>query len=67
MKNKIIDLGNEIAKRDFMDFTDYDPETPLTTLAEAIAVIIESSFYDTYQGAELNSAELYDYLKEQLK
>ena len=59
-KEKIIVLANKIAKRQFMDFTDYDPDDPMTDIESALTAIIFSA---ADNDDEINTDELYLYFK----
>lgn len=68
MEEQILKLANETAKSNFMLFTDYDADEPITDLPTALTVIIEDTAeqYGTV-GEEFNGLEIYEYLKTIIK
>lgn len=62
-KATLIDIANKICMRNFMDYSDYDEDNPITTLAEALAVFVQEGMP---HGLEIESSEVYDLLKEKL-
>jgi len=58
----IIDKANYLCKNAFMDFPDYDEENPITTLADALTVII----WDDLQ-LDCDSSEVYDFFNARIK
>ena len=64
VEHEIIKEGNRIAKMQFMDFTDYDEDSPIEDLAEALTVIVWS---DLDNDTELTTTSLYDFFVNKLK
>lgn len=53
--SQLIAKANEKAKNDFMDFPDYDQTNPITTMPEALTVLL----FDYAEDFELS--EVYDF------
>ena len=63
MEKELITLANKVAKESFMDYPDYDEDVPITTLAEAITLWIDSSLpHDT----DIESDVLYDFINSKI-
>lgn len=56
--HQLLAKANEKAKRDFMDFPDYDEENPITTIPEALTVLL----FDYTEGFE--TSEVYDFFNQ---
>lgn len=63
IEQKIIDKANFMCETYFMDFPDYDKDNPITTLSDALTILV----LDALQDDELDSSEIYDFLSERLK
>lgn len=62
IEKSIIEYANSLCKSAFMDFPDYDEENPITTLVDALTVIV----WDSTQ-LECDSSEVYDFLNARIK
>jgi len=63
MKTKLIELANQIAKRNFMNYPDYDQDNPIRDLAGALTILIGESLP---HDSSIESQEVFDYLEKQL-
>lgn len=60
ISSELIKLANKKAASEFMDFPDYDKKNPITSLEEALTVLMHDEL------DELEPSEVYDFLKETL-
>jgi hypothetical protein len=57
--NKLIPIANQICKESFMNSPDYDEDNPITTIEEALAVLVMEALP---HDADISGEDVYDFI-----